>query len=207
MKLYGMGVSRSFRALWAAHEAGVVLDYIIVAFGSTAKDGAQSETYKQLNYQGKVPTLVDGDLVLTESAAIINYLANRAPQHNLIPLDGTSERAQYDQMCYFIVTELEQPLWSKGKHKFALPEAYRVPDLIEKTLAFEFAKAQATLLGLKSNSKFAVGDHFTMADVLLTQTLNWAQRFEFEIDKSLVEYKERMIKREGYITAMTRTGT
>ncbi|NQZ33828.1 MAG: glutathione S-transferase family protein [Oceanospirillaceae bacterium] len=207
MKLYGMGVSRSFRALWAAQEAGVELDYIIVAFGSTDKGGAQSNDYKQLNYQGKVPTLVDGDLVLTESAAVINYLANKAPQQNLIPKDGTSDRAKYDQMCYFIVTELEQPLWSKGKHKFALPEQYRVPDLIDRTLAFEFAKAQSTLLGLKSTSEFAVGDHFTMADVLLTQTLNWAQRFEFEIDASLLDYKERMMQREAYSAAMQRTAT
>ena len=206
MKLYGMGISRSFRALWAAHEAGIELDYSIVKFGSSAANGNQSDLYKQLNYQGKVPTLVDGELVLTESAAIINYFANQAPKKNLIP-SGTVDRAKYDQLCYFIVTELEQPRWSKGKHKFALPEQYRVPELIDKTLAFEFAKAQATLLGLLSTSGFAVGDHFSMADVLLTQTLNWAQRFEFALDESLIEYKERMMQREAYSAAMLRTGT
>ena len=207
MKLYGMGVSRSFRALWAAQEAELELNYIIVKFGSDLENGTQSTGYKQLNHQGKVPTLVDGDLVLTESAAILNYLANKAENQNLIPRDGSSDRAKYDQMCYFIVTELEQPLWSKGKHKFALPEEYRVPELIDKTLAFEFAKAQSTLLGLKSASEFAVGEHFTMADVLLTQTLNWAERFEFDIDESLIEYKERMMQRQAYNSAMKRTGT
>jgi len=206
MELYGMGVSRSFRALWAAEEAEVELEYVIVKFGSDQQNGNQSKGYKQLNYQGKVPTLVDGDLVLTESAAIINYLANKAPQRNLIPSDGTFARAKYDQMCYFIVTELEQPLWSKGKHKFALPEKYRVPTLINTTLAFEFAKAQSTLLGLIADAEFAIGDHFTMADVLLTQTLNWAERFEFDIDERLLTYKERMKQRAAYSTAMQRTG-
>jgi glutathione S-transferase len=207
MKLYGMGVSRSFRALWAAQEAEVELDYIIVKFGSDLENGTQSTEYKQLNHQGKVPTLVDGDLVLTESAAILNYLANKAVNQNIIPRDGSSDRAKYDQMCYFIVTELEQPLWSKGKHKFALPEEYRVPELIDKTLAFEFAKAQSTLLGLKSESEFAVGNQFTMADVLLTQTLNWAERFEFDIDESLIAYKNQMMQRPAFGSAMKRTGT
>ncbi|NQZ79694.1 MAG: glutathione S-transferase family protein [Colwellia sp.] len=206
MQLYGMGISRSFRTLWAAEETAADYDYIELDFGSSGDNGSQSKHYKKLNPQGKVPTLVDGELVICESAAILNYLAAKTPQHNLMPKDGTADRARYDEMCFFILSELEQPLWTTGKHKFAIPEQYRVPEILNKTTAFEFAKAQSALLALKGDREYAVGEYFTMADILLAQTLGWAQRFEFSIDDSLVEYKERMTKRDAFARAMKKAG-
>lgn len=206
MQLYGMGLSRSFRTLWAAEETDADYDYIELEFGSSGSNDPQSKQYKKLNPQGKVPTLVDGDLVICESAAILNYLAAKAPQYNLMPADGTADRARYDEMCFFIMSELEQPLWTTGKHRFAIPEQYRVPEILTKTTAFEFAKAQSALLALKGDREYAAGDHFTMADILLAQTLGWAQRFKFSIEESLLEYKEHMTKRDAFARAMKKAG-
>ena len=206
MQLYGMGLSRSFRTLWAAEETGADYDYIELEFGSNGDKNPQSTHYRNLNPQGKVPTLVDGDLVISESAAILNYLAAKAPQHKLMPVDGSAERAKYDEMCFFILAELEQPLWTTGKHKFAIPEQYRVPEILTKTTAFEFDKAQSALLALKGEREYAAGDHFTMADILLAQTLGWAQRFDFSIEDSLLEYKERMTERVAFSRAMKKAG-
>ncbi len=206
MQLYGMGLSRSFRTLWAAEETGADYDYIELEFGNSGDKGPQSKHYKKLNPQGKVPTLVDGDLVICESAAILNYLAAKAPQHNLMPVDGTADRARYDEMCFFILSELEQPLWTTGKHKFAIPEQYRVPEILTKTTAFEFAKAQSALMAIKGDREYAIGEYFTMADILLAQTLGWAQRFEFSIDDSLLKYKERMTNRDAFSRAMKKAG-
>jgi glutathione S-transferase len=204
MKLYGMSMSRSFRAVWAAQEAELDFDYVAMEFGSEGENGTRSEQYLKLNPQGKVPTLTDGDLVIRESAAILNYLAAKAPEKNLMPADGTAARARYDEMCFFILAELEQPLWTKGKHKFALPEEYRVADVIDKTTPFEFAKAQATLKVLKGDNQYAIGDTFTMADVLLTQTLNWAEKFEYEVDQDLIDYKTAMGQRDAMKSAVAR---
>ena len=206
MQLYGMGLSRSFRTLWAAEETKTEYDYIELEFGSSGDKNPESTHYRKLNPQGKVPTLVDGDLVISESAAILNYLAAKAPQHKLMPEDGSSDRARYDEMCFFILSELEQPLWTTGKHKFAIPEQYRVPEILTKTTAFEFNKAQSALLVLKGGREFAAGDHFTMADILLAQTLGWAQRFDFSIEDSLLEYKERMTERAAFSRAMKKAG-
>ena len=206
MQLYGMGLSRSFRTLWAAEETGADYDYIELKFGSNGDNDSQSTQYRKLNQQGKVPTLVDGDLVICESAAIVNYLAAKVPQRNLMPVDGSADRARYDEMCFFILTELEQPLWTTGKHRFAIPEQYRVPEILTKTTAFEFSKAQSALLAIKGDREYAAGDHFTMADILLAQTLGWAQRFEFSIEGSLLKYKERMSKRDAFSRAMKKAG-
>ena len=203
--IYGMGQSRSFRALWAAEEAGIDFTYVQVDFKGSGENGAQGSQYKKLNIQGKVPTLVDGDLVIRESAAILNYLATKTKGPSLMPADGTAARAAYDELCFFILSEFEQPLWTCGKHKFALPEQYRVADIIETTLPFEFAKAQKALLVLMADREYAAGDRFSMADVLLAQTINWAQRFNFDLDEKLVSYRDRMIARDAFSRALKRT--
>jgi len=113
IKLYGSGQSRSFRALWALEEAGLNFEYVEVTAQFIASDD-----YKALNSQSKIPTLVDGALVLTESAAIVNYVASLSDR-SLMPEEGPA-RAEYDDFCYFIMTDFEQPLWTKGKHSFAL---------------------------------------------------------------------------------------
>ncbi len=200
MKLYGFGQSRSFRDLWALEESGLPYEYVKVTFGSDESDGSLSTGYRKLNFEGKVPTLVDDDLVLIESAAIINYIGAQCPDLHLIPTD-VKLRAKYDEMCFFILAELEQGLWSKGKHKFALPEEQRIPDML-KTAVFEFNKAINTLQNMFDGQSYVVGDSFTMADILLAQTIGWAQRFEFDVPEALVGYKNRMYARPACVKAL-----
>jgi len=201
MKLYGMAQSRSFRALWALEESGLQYEYVAVKLfaDSSVDDAAQSENYLQLNTQGKVPTLVDGDLVLTESIAILNYIARKAPECGLLAATSAAECAHHDELVCFILAELEQPLWSNGKHRFALPAEQRIPQMLD-TASFEFAKAVAALDHLlerqpEIESAFAVGDSFSMVDILLAQTFNWAMRFEFEVPEKYVELRNRHYQR------------
>lgn len=202
MKIYGVGQSRSFRAVWAAEEANINYDFVKVIFGSKEKNGSLSPEYLAINPQGKIPTMTDGDFSLTESAAIVNYIGHQAKTNQLIPEDGSQTRAKYDEMCFFILAELEQPLWTKGKHSFALPEAHRIPEIIDKTTHFEFEKAQKTLLLLKGDNEFAIGNAFTLADVLLAQTITWAIQFEYKVDEKLVEYKNKMEQRPAFKRAL-----
>ncbi|PCI64283.1 MAG: glutathione S-transferase [Gammaproteobacteria bacterium] len=199
MKLYGMGKSRSFRALWALEESGIDYEYVEIKFGSDGENGAASTEYRQLNTQGKVPTLVDDDLVMNESGAMLNYIASNSANLDLIPSNNLKTRAKYDEMICFILSDLEQGLWTNGKHRFALPEAQRVPDILP-TATWEFNKA---IEALKNNfdgtseSGFVVGENFTMADVLLAHTLNWAESFKFDVPESLLTYKNKMYYRSA----------
>jgi len=196
MKLYGMGKSRSFRALWALEEAGLKYDYIEIEFGSEGKNGAASEEYRSLNTQGKVPTLVDDDLVITESGAILNYIASNSTDLTLIPSNNPKTRAKYDELLCFVLSDLEQGLWTNGKHRFALPEAQRIPDILP-TATWEFNKAIKALQSQFNGEGFVVGENFTMADVLLAHTLNWAESFEFDVPESLLTYKNKMYYRSA----------
>ena len=203
LKLYGMQQSRSFRCLWALEESGLDYEYIpINTRGDEAEPGsARHPDYLALNVQGKVPTLVNGDLVLTESAAILYYIGRAAPDSGLLPNSGMDTYAKLDEMVSFVLTELEQPLWSKGKHWFALPEAQRVPAMFE-TAKFEFAKAVNCLDHLLGDREFAVAEHFTIADILLAQTFNWAIRFEFEVPDKYVALRNRHYERPAAKKAM-----
>ena len=203
MKLYGMAQSRSFRALWALEESGLAYEYIPIKLMTDAAetDSAQNPDYLALNTQGKVPTLVDGDLVLTESAAIVNYIGRSAPDSGLVPEGDNQLCARYDEMLYFIISELEQPLWSNGKHRFALPEAQRIPQMLE-TAKYEFAKAVRTLDHLLGQREFAVGEKFTMADILLAQTFNWAIRFKFDVPEHYVALRDRHYQRPAALRAL-----
>lgn len=195
LKLYGFGPSRSFRALWALEETGLAFEHIETALrkDATLENSAKHPNYLALNSQGKVPTLVDGDKVLTESVAIVNYIARLAPESKLIPT-SVSELARYDELSCFILAELEQPLWSKGKHLFALPEEQRVPAMFD-TAAFEWAKAVRSLDALLDESEFALGDQLSAIDILLAHTFNWAQRFEFDVPEKYIALRDRHFAR------------
>ena len=201
MKLYGMGQSRSFRALWALEESELEYEYIAVEFGSSDSNGVRNEEYKNLNYEGKVPTLVDDDLVLIESGAILNYIAAHCPTLELIPSTDIKQRAKYDELCCFVLTELEQGLWSNGKHRFALPKEQRIPEMLS-TATWEFNKAVKTLQNRFDGRSFIIGETFTMADVLLAQTLSWAESFKFEVPEDLLAYKNRMYARPACLRAL-----
>ena len=205
MKLYGMGQSRSFRALWALEESGLDYEYINTTLrtDNSESNSAKHPSYLELNVQGKVPTLLDADLVLTESFAIVNYIARNAPDSGLLPKVSTPAYARLAELTYFILAELEQPLWSKGKHMFALPEEVRIPAMFD-TAKFEFDKAVRALDHLLSEteSEYAIGNSFCIADLLLAHTFNWAIRFEFDVPDKYIALRNRHYQRPAAQRAM-----
>ncbi|MDF1589719.1 MAG: glutathione S-transferase family protein [Gammaproteobacteria bacterium] len=204
--LYGSQQSRSFRALWALEEAKLDYEYNVVRIGRTTNNGTQHERYKALNFQGKVPTLVHNELVINESAAIVNYIAQLVPEIHLIPQNDIKQRAYYDQLCFFVLSDLEQPLWTAAKHHFVLPKEYRLKE-IRKTAEWEFSKSVAALQHYISGKHFAVADHFTMADILISHTLRWASAYDFYLPEDLIAYMNQLFKRLGYQRALLKEST
>src|SRR5687767_11078438 len=120
MKLYEFGFTRSIRARWTLQELGV--DFEAITVNLRAGEHRRPE-FLQINPAGKLPVLVDGDFVLTESAAIVLYLAEK--YRKFIPTDARG-RAEINQWLMFTVTELEQPLWRIAKNRQLYPEAQRL---------------------------------------------------------------------------------
>lgn len=169
MKLYGFAATRSLRVLWGLRELGLDFDYISVDL--RAGEHKRPE-FLRLNPAGKVPVLIDGDIVIPESAAIVLYLADKYPEKGLIPADRAG-RAETYRWVMFAVTELEQPLWRITKHSFLYPEEKRLPADI--ALAREEFRAMAAILDRHLEGRvYIVGDKITAADCVTAYLIDWA---------------------------------
>jgi len=200
MKLYATPTTRATRAVWALEEADADYEYHKVDLRSG--EGRTPE-YLALNPGGKVPTLVDGDLVLTESAAICLYIGDKHPDSGLVPPDIVG-RARVNQWCFFAIGELEQPMWTKAKHSFAIPSEYRVPD-IKPTTEWEFKRATKVLSKGLGESQFILGDTFTVADIMLGHTLAWGLKaFQDLGHENVSDYAQRLFSRPAFARAFER---
>lgn len=191
MKLYGFGPTRSLRALWALHALDAEFEFVPV---NMMRGENTQPDFLRLNPAGKIPVLVDGDLVLTESAAIVFYLAEKYGAKGLMPGDPI-ERAQAYRWSLFAVTELEQPLWRITKHTMLYDEDKRLPADI--TLAREEFTAMAQVLERHMAGRiFIVGDAMSVADCITAYVLDWGNECELLGDcPNLTAYLERMYAR------------
>jgi glutathione S-transferase len=188
MRLYEFAPTRSIRARWTLQELGV--DFEVVSVNLLAGEHRQPE-FLAINPAGKVPVLVDGDQVLSESVAITIYLAEKYPDKGLIPRQGDT-RAQAMRWLLFTTTELEQPLWRIARHTALYPEEKRLPG--DVALAREDFTAMAKVLDQHMvEREFVVGDGVTIADFVLAYTLDWAQ---------MVGLLDGLPRLEGYMERM-----
>lgn len=198
--LYGFPNSRSLRATWTLEELGLSYAYRHVDLG---RGEGQSEAFLARHPDGKVPVLEDGELSLFESGAICRYLAERYGEPGGLLPATIEERARVDQWLFFIIGELEQPLWTQAKHKFALPGEQRIPAVLP-TAAWEFQRALAALERRFDGEGWLVGDRFTLGDLLLTHTLTWAVQFKMRLSPALTAYRERVAARPALARAAAR---
>jgi glutathione S-transferase len=188
MKLYEFGPTRSIRVRWTLQELGV--DFEPIRVNLLAGEHQRPEFLK-INPAGKIPVLVDGDLVLTESVAIVLYLADKYSNKGLIPTD-LKERAQVNRWLLFAATELEQPLWRIARNTMLYPEEQRLP--ADVVLASQEFQAMASVLEEHMQRRqFVVGDNVTVADFVLAYTLDWANEDQLLDDcPQLLTYMKRM---------------
>ena len=192
--LYGTPNTRSSRICWMLAELDIDYDFHCIRF---QKGDHKSPEFLALNPAGKVPALKDGDLVLTESAAIVTYLGGKAGRYDLVPAAGTPEHGRYLQWAIFAQSELEQGLWTIAKHKFALPEDQRVPQMLAVG-AWEFQRALEIFSQGLADKPYILGDTFSAADILLGHTLFWATSFKQPLEqKNIQEYLKRVSNRDA----------
>lgn len=198
--LWGCTTSRTIRAHWALQELG--LDYrcepILPRSGET-----KTARFTAVNPRQKIPVLQDRDFTVSESAAIINYLAATYddPAHGLLPADGR-ERARYDEWCFFIMAELDATsLYVLRRHVGLVHEYGDAPAAVVAAKAYFQRQVTAVTEALKDQRAWLLGDRFTGADILLTTCLDWAVRYGLPLADRLVAYLARATARPGFIAA------
>jgi glutathione S-transferase len=199
MKLYEFAPTRSIRVRWTLQELGV--DFEAVTINLPAGEHRTPE-YLRINPAGRVPALVDGDIVLTESVAICLYLADKFSAKQLAPGD-VRQRAELNRWLLFTATELEQPLWRIARNTFLYPEEERQPKDVELARR-EFRQMAAVLEAHMKGREFVVGNTVTVGDFVLAYTLDWAH-MESLLDEypALRAYVERMYARPSAAMRIT----
>lgn len=187
-KVIGASKTRALRVLWMLEELG--LDYEHVSLMPQARGVAP------FNPAGKVPVLIADGTPITDSTAIIQFLADR--HGTLTHPAGTLARARQDSLTQFLLDEFDSPLWVAARHTFVLPEDLRQP-AIKHSLRWEFERSQHTLAQRMGEGEFVMGDRMTVPDIVLTHCLIWAQGARFPIiEHRLGDYLERMRGRPAY---------
>jgi len=182
------------RVMWMLEELGETY-----AYGPAPP---QSEAARAANPAGKIPVLFVDDTVLTDSVAIVQYLADS--HSRFTHPAGTLARARQDGFTQFCVDEVEGALWTAGKHSFALPENLRVPQ-VKETCRAEFARAMETLAARLGDNPFVTGDSFTVPDLLLGHCAAWAEAAKFALPGGQVgAYFARVRARPALAAAMAR---
>jgi len=191
MRLYEFAPTRSIRARWMLQELGIEFEAVSVSLPTGAHRSAE---YLEINPAGKVPALVDGDLTLTESGAIVLYLAEKYADRGFVPVDPRA-RAEFYRWTLFAITELEQPLWRIARHTTLYAEHERLP--ADVTLARrDFTAMAAVLESHMKDRTFVAGDRVSAADFIVAYTLDWGGEAGLLGDlPALRAYVERMYAR------------
>ncbi len=201
LKLYGCPNTRSMRVAWALEEAGADYDYEAVIL---LKGEGRRPSFLRLNPSGKLPVLVDGDLVLSESSAICTYVGDLFPASRLTPAFGTADRGRYNQWMAFAIAEFEQPLWTVAKHRFGLPKELRVP-AVEEAAKWEFGRACRVLEKGLGEREFIVCDRLTAADIMLAHIIAWSNSAGIQVDAAALQrYADRLLVRPALERARAR---
>jgi glutathione S-transferase len=179
--------SRGRIARWALEEAGAAYQVEVLDYATTMK----SAEYRAINAMGKVPAIVHGGKVVTETAAICAYLAEAFPQAGLAPLP--EERADYYRWLFFGSGPVEQAMTNHYAEFHASDEqgrmfGYGSYDLIVDVLDELF-----------SSRAYVAGDRFTGADIYVGSQLSWGTMFGMLPKRdSFLAYVARVQAREAY---------
>ena len=199
MKLYYSNGACSLSPHIVLCESGLPFDLVRASTKTHALDDGTD--YYTINPKGSVPLLeLDNGERLTEGPAIVQYIADQAPDKNLAPANGTLERYRVQEWLNFITSELH-----KGYSPLFRPNT---PDEYKVIAIDALKKKHAYVDGKLDGKNYLMGEHFSVADAYLFTVTNWAGRVGVELSefKNVAAFMTRMMARPAVQAAMKAEG-
>lgn len=201
--LYHAPMTRSVRVRWALEEMG--LPYTLESVAFTRGDVGGDE-FRQVNPLQKIPAFKDGDTVILESLAIVQYLITKYGPTPLAVTPDEPDYAAYLEWLHFGEATMSMATNLVLAHTTLLPEAHRNPGLAK------WAKAEVNKhlnmiaeRGLKGGKSFLAADRLTAADLsvaYMLYLLKIVKQFDGAPD-SVAAYFDRIRERPAWKTAST----
>jgi glutathione S-transferase len=201
IEVHHLNNSRSQRVLWLLEELGV--PYEIVAYQRDAQTNLAPESLKRIHPLGKSPVVRDGDQLIIESGAIIEYLVRKYGKGRLVPREGTPDAVRYLQWMHYAegsaMLPLIMQLYLSRLGDAGAPLRPRVESEIENHLGY----LDAELAG----RDWFVGDEISAADIQLSFAVQ-AGKLLYGLQKfpNLARFLERIHARPAYRRALERGG-
>ncbi|HTQ69908.1 MAG TPA: glutathione S-transferase family protein [Acidocella sp.] len=193
LTFYTNPMSRGRMVRWALEEIGQPYKTEIIAYGPEMK----SPAYTAINPMGKVPALKHGDVVVTECAAIIAYLADAFPTAKLAPPPGDPARGAYYRWLFFTAGPYEAAATAQAMGVTVPPERVGMSGY-GAGLAGVLDVLEAAL----KPGPYLLGDTFSAADILLGAHLGYGLRFRsIEARHVFISYVARLYARPAAIRA------
>jgi len=200
MKLYYSKGACSLSPHITASEAELPIELVEVDL-QIKRTGA-GEDFRLINPNGYVPVLIlDDGNKLMEGPAIVQYLADQAPEKELAPPAGTFERYQLQQWLNFISTEIH-------KGGFAPLFNSATPEVAKKMAIATLTSRLETVAEHLSNRAFLLGEQFTVADAYLFVMLGWGASVDVDISRwpVLADYAAKISARPAVQKALKEEG-
>jgi glutathione S-transferase len=162
---------------------------------------AEGQDFRSINPKGYVPALqLDDGTLLTEGAAIVQYLADRKPEAQLAPKSGSVERYKLQEWLNYIATELHK---SFGQPLFATAS-----DEAKQVVREAYGKKLDFLAQVLEKREFLMGERFTVADAYLFTVLSWSNGRGIQLERwpALKRYFDRIAARPAVREAMQLEG-
>lgn len=199
VKLYYFPAACSLACHIALREAG--LEFQLVQVDTHAGRADDGRDFTELNPKGYVPALVlDNGDVLTETVAVLQYIADRNPAARLAPAAGTMERYRLIEWLSFVNSEVHKPFVQLFQ-----PDAPQgIKDYARKTLGGRLDYLQSDL----GSKAFVIGERFTVVDAYLFTLLGWGAYVNLDIGQwpQLNDYACRMATRPRVVEALGAEG-
>jgi glutathione S-transferase len=195
-------------ASWAPHlvlvEMGVDFELVLV---DRKSDQQKSSEYLLLNPTGRIPTLIDQDIVIFESAAICLYLCEKHPHSGLIPAIDNQNRAKFYQWLFYLNSTIQPELML-----YFYPYKHTTGDDTQKIVTAQESRVTEmfSLIDKELKEKeFLVGSNISVCDHFLFMLCHWASGFSqpplsFE---NLGRYLRNIAKRKAVISVCKTEGT
>ncbi len=199
MSITVFGEGRGFRVVWLLEEIGLTYSLRPVDLLAGAENDPE---FLAVNPAGFIPALVDGDVTIVESIAIMQYLVDRYGPTPLAPAPHDANFPLYQQFLHLGEAGLMGFLFMVFADRVLAPEAER--NSWTGNFAMELFESRRKLVSRQlANSPYLAGETFTAADISVTYALEFAKRNGgvalHGVEKA---YVARTTAREGYAGAM-----
>ena len=189
--LFGTGSNRSARVTWTLAELGITAEII------SYEGMIGGPELQKLHPLGKIPAAYINGAPLFESTAICQYLCGITEGQTLLAREGSLQRGLHDQWTSFSQSEIENYLWNNFQLRRSFPESEHSSAALGLNNS-AITRGLAVMEQHLMDREFILGDSFSLTDILVGWTINWARKSDFLVDTpNLDRYLKALFQRSN----------